>query len=70
MKTRNYISDRIEICRNCLGVGMVEEEKGGLAGLLRPGFNEVECPVCGGSGRVKKTADITITIEPYHPVKP
>jgi len=70
MKIRNYISDRIEICRNCLGTGTVEEEKGGITGLFRPGFLKAECPVCGGSGRVRKIVDITITIEPYAPEKP
>ena len=55
-KVRKFTSERIEICRNCLGVGMVE--------TVLP-FSTKRCPVCEGSGRVDKTTEITITVEPH-----
>ena len=53
-KVRKFTSERIEICRNCLGSGKVEEL-----------FTTKRCPVCEGSGRVDKTTEITITVEPH-----
>ena len=53
-KTRNYKFDKIEICRNCLGMGLLD-------GL----FTAKQCPVCEGSGRVDKTTEITITVGPH-----
>ena len=53
-KTRNYKFDKIEICRNCLGEGK-----------LKSLFKYTTCPVCEGSGRVRKTGEITITVEPF-----
>ena len=53
-KTRNYKFDKIEICRNCLGVGK-----------LKSLFKDTTCHVCEGSGRVSKTTEITITVEPF-----
>lgn len=55
-KTRNYKFDKIEICRNCLGMGVVDS--------LLP-FTTKQCPVCEGSGRVEKHTEITITVKPY-----
>lgn len=56
MKTKNITYSKIEICRNCCGVGFVAN---GYNGQAQP-----VCPVCGGSGKIKKTTDVTITIEP------
>lgn len=72
MKTRNYHIDKIEICRNCKGSGMVHPQVEGSRLLRRLQCPDrlVTCEVCGGSGRVKKASDITITVEPYHPEKP
>lgn len=72
MKTRNYHFDKIEICRNCQGSGMVHPQVEGRWLLRRMQCPDrlVTCEVCGGSGRVKKASDITITVEPYHPEKP
>ncbi len=53
-KQRNYKCSKIEICRNCLGSGTVEAL-----------FTTKRCPVCEGSGRVDKTTEITITVEPH-----
>lgn len=46
--------DALEVCRNCLGKGSVDGER---------------CKICLGSGMVKKTWDVKITIEPYDPSK-
>ncbi len=53
-KVRKFTSERIEICRNCLGSGTVDAL-----------FTTKRCPVCEGSGRVDKTTEITITVEPH-----
>ncbi len=55
-KERTYDKVRIEVCRNCQGIGMVQPDD-----EPRPS----KCPVCAGSGRIKKTVNIEITIEPY-----
>lgn len=44
----------LEVCRNCKGKGSVDG---------------VRCELCLGSGMVKKTWEINITIEPYDPTK-
>lgn len=64
-KVRNYEKESIEVCRNCKGTGIVytvpEFHPYGREDDPQP----CECPVCRGSGRVKKTLNIEITIEPY-----
>lgn len=58
-KERTYNKVRIEVCRNCHGVGLIRTEGNnyGNQGLQ-------QCPICRGSGRVKKTMNVNITIEP------
>lgn len=58
LKETPFQSEKIEICRNCQGVGFVPN---GYNGQAQP-----VCPVCGGSGRVKKTTRGIVTIEPYY----
>lgn len=68
MKTRQHHTDRIEICRNCLGKGIVNPDKdktGLIRRLVGCPDRQLPCPVCNGSGRVKKTTDITITVEAF-----
>lgn len=64
-KVRNYEKESIEVCRNCKGTGIAytvpEFHPYGREDDPQP----YECPVCRGSGRVKKTLNIEITIEPY-----
>lgn len=64
-KVRNYDKESIEVCRNCKGTGVAytvqEFHPCGKEDDPRP----YECPVCRGSGRIKKTLNIEITIEPY-----
>jgi DnaJ-class molecular chaperone len=55
-KERTYEKERIEVCRNCHGAGLAPTDDGQVSG---------KCPVCGGSGRIKKRVNIEITIEPY-----
>lgn len=55
-KERQYQFTKIEICRNCGGTGREKT----IIGLLRNA-----CTVCGGSGRVEKTTDISITVRPF-----
>lgn len=64
-KVRNYDKESIEVCRNCKGTGVAY-----MVPKFHPYGKEddpqpYECPVCRGSGRVKKTSNIRITIEPY-----
>lgn len=64
-KVRNYNKESIEVCRNCKGTGVAY-----TVPELHPCGKEddpqpYECPICRGSGRVKKTLNIKITIEPY-----
>ncbi len=55
-KERTYDKVRIEVCRNCHGAGLTKADN-----EPRP----TRCPVCGGSGRVKKTVHIDLEVEPY-----
>lgn len=48
---------RVELCGNCHGSGTVEE------GTFRR--KSYTCPTCEGSGRVVKTREGIVTIEPY-----
>lgn len=55
-KVREYEFEKIEVCRNCGGTG---KEKT-VMGLLRSA-----CMVCGGSGRVRKTTEIKVTVRSF-----
>jgi DnaJ-class molecular chaperone len=56
-KERDYDkAPRIEMCRNCRGAGMIRVDDASTPSM---------CPVCGGSGRVKKTVKIHLVVEPY-----
>lgn len=57
MKITPFTYIKIEICRNCKGAGFVPN---GYNGQAQP-----VCPVCEGTGRIKKTNKGTVTIEPY-----
>lgn len=56
MKTTTYNYSRICQCRNCEGRGTVNHP---LTGEPRT------CPMCEGSGKVKKVNSGTVTVEPY-----
>lgn len=55
-KIRQYESTKIEVCRNCGGTGKDKTIKS----LFRS-----KCPVCEGSGRVKKHTAITVTVSSF-----
>ena len=48
-----YNSSRIDVCRNCGGIGTLHNETG----------YSVTCPVCDGKGRVRRTTEGVLTIE-------
>lgn len=48
-----YKFESTDICKNCRGDGAIE--------MLN---TKTKCPVCAGTGRVKVTKIINITIEP------
>lgn len=64
-KVRQYNFEALEICRNCGGVGYVKPEQGVLERLLDCPDRRVHCPVCEGSGRVKVSRDVTVTVESF-----
>lgn len=57
-KRREFTRDTIEVCRNCKAEGKVEVES-------FSGSHKVKCPVCGGSGLVRKHIEGSVTVEPY-----
>nr|DAL83002.1 MAG TPA: protein of unknown function (DUF5351) [Caudoviricetes sp.] len=57
-KRTEFNRDTIEVCRNCKSRGKVEVES------LR-GMETVTCPVCRGSGLVRKKIVGVVTVEPY-----
>nr|DAY55002.1 MAG TPA: chaperone protein [Caudoviricetes sp.] len=64
-KKRKYCQETIEVCRNCKGCGVVQPTP-----EFHPHGKEiilpsVPCPVCAGSGRIKRRSHIEITITPY-----
>lgn len=67
MSTKEYHKSEIQICGNCKGEGQVWKQ----TEPARHGSSDYEighfitCSTCTGSGIVKVTRDITITIEPH-----
>ena len=57
-KRREFSRDTIEVCRNCKAEGKVEVES-------VDGSHKEKCPVCGGSGLVRKHIEGSVTVEPY-----
>lgn len=58
-----YINRYVDVCRNCKGDGRV------TAAAYTCADTPAEpclCPLCGGTGRVIITKEITVRIEPYH----
>lgn len=68
-KRTEFTRDAIEVCRNCKASGTVKVGDSFGGGILRS-RSEV-CPVCGGSGLIRKHIEGFVTIEPYSkPAKP
>lgn len=55
-KEKNYNYDKVELCRNCHGLGRMMDVN--------------KCPVCDGKGLIKKVVAITVSIEPFDVDKP
>lgn len=69
-KERSYDFKKVDVCRNCHGRGRVIEHAPAKPSLrFNPEqvdtFNEIECEVCEGTGRIVKTTHVDITIESY-----
>lgn len=64
---KKFNKTEIQICGDCKGEGKVwkqtEPARHGSSDYEIGHFNT--CSTCGGTGRVKVTKDITITIEPH-----
>ncbi len=59
-KRREFTRDTIEVCRNCKAEGKVEVEMFSGSSIAK-----VPCPICGGSGLVRKHIEGFVTVEPY-----
>lgn len=57
-KRREFTRDTIEVCRNCKAEGKVEVDSFN-------GRHRVTCPICSGSGLVRKHIEGSVAIEPY-----
>ena len=59
-KRTEFSRDTIEVCRNCKSEGTVTTE------MFNGSCNAtIPCPVCGGSGFVRKHIEGFVSIEPY-----
>ena len=57
MKSRPFLYSKVLLCRDCGGTGYLTPEYDQVVGDI--------CPTCSGSGRVKRTVNGTVTVEPY-----
>ena len=61
-KRKEFVNEKIELCRNCQGTGKVEN---------KPVFGRAKievCPICKGSGLMKKHIEGVVVVEPYNPM--
>jgi len=67
MTIKKYFKTENQVCGECEGEGQrwseLEPARHGSSGVCEM----VVCSTCTGSGMVKVTRDITITIEPHFP---
>jgi len=65
MTIKKYFKSETQICGDCKGEGQLwselEPHRHGSSGNMEI----VTCSTCAGTGRVKVTRDVTITIEPH-----
>lgn len=71
-KRREFTRDTIEVCRNCKAEGKVdavaEVERTSSPRHVKTDevrTSKVKCPVCDGSGLVRKHIEGSVTVEPY-----
>ena len=62
-KRKEFAYDKIELCRNCDGVGTVEIVRD-YKTFERASATET-CPMCGGAGRILKRIEGTVEVSPY-----
>lgn len=58
-KRREFSRTSVEVCRNCKADGYVSGIDVSCETVI------TKCPICGGSGLIKKTTVGMITVEPY-----
>ncbi len=58
MKIKPFKKSHVEVCRNCRGEGWVMPTEGSDI------HTRTKCPVCKGSGKMRKTTEGTVTVEP------
>ncbi len=63
-KRTEFTRDTIEVCRNCKAEGTAIVEEFDKAGNHTGRHKEI-CPVCGGSGLVRKHIEGFVTVEPH-----
>ena len=59
-KRREFTRNTIEVCRNCKSEGKVTMETPFAKNT------KVTCPICGGSGLVRKHIEGFVSVEPHH----
>lgn len=59
-KRTEFTRDTIEVCRNCKAEGNV------MAETPFATHAKATCPICGGSGLVRKHIEGFVSVEPYH----
>ena len=59
-KRKEFTRDTIEVCRNCKSEGKVDVEMPG--GYFK---TKTTCPICGGSGLVRKHIEGFVSVEPH-----
>lgn len=64
-KRTEFARDTIEVCRNCKANGTVRVADA-IVGGLKFGTHTEVCPVCGGSGLVRKHIEGFVVVEPHN----
>lgn len=59
-KRTEFTRNTIEVCRNCKGDGKVDVEM-----FSGNSHAKIDCPICGGSGLVRKHIEGFVSVEPY-----
>lgn len=59
-KVKVFHRDIVEACRNCRGEGYVAKPSTG-----KSYYGKETCPVCEGSGLIRKRIEGSVTVEPH-----
>lgn len=63
-KRTEFARDTIEVCRNCKANGTVRVSESSCGRII--GSRTEVCPVCGGSGLVRKHIEGFVVVEPHN----